>query len=147
MVVIIIVYMHKIGKFGWHFLLRSKNCFFCQLGFSSKIEVPSLAWLGTFIARACLNRKIPARTHLYQLDKNQRYISILYQLGKSSILMFMDIRLCYCLREKIHYQRRQRFMLGEETEKANDEIPWAYLNEKREKEKRSWCMISHIYIR
>ena len=27
-------------------------------------------------------------------------------------------------------------MLGEETEKANDEIPWAYLNEKkREREK------------
>ena len=32
-----------------------------------KLTCPSLARLGTFIARARSSRKIPARTHLYQL--------------------------------------------------------------------------------
>ena len=53
-------------------LSRSKNlqifdmhiayCRYCQLGFSSKIEVPQLnsAQLGTFIARLSSSRKIPA---------------------------------------------------------------------------------------
>ena len=39
--------------------------------FSSKFKVPQLgsARLGTFIARACSSRKIPAQTHLYYASK------------------------------------------------------------------------------
>jgi hypothetical protein len=45
--------------------MLSKKIFYCQLGFSSKIEVPKLglARLGTFIAQLGSSLKIPARTH------------------------------------------------------------------------------------
>ena len=59
-------YNHDTGrKFGNLIAVLKK----IQLGFSSKIDVPQLGstWLGTFIARARSSRKIPARTHLYQL--------------------------------------------------------------------------------
>ena len=48
----------------WH-----TYCQYCQLGFSSKIEVPQLGStrLGTFTAQARSSRKFPARTHLYHL--------------------------------------------------------------------------------
>ena len=36
-------------------------------------------------------------------------------------------------------------MLGEETEKANDEIPWAYLNEKKERKRKDLDAWSRIF--
>ena len=124
---------------------------FGQIGVLDISKIPYLRSIRTFWKNWIFRWTTPAKLNGYAKDftnwTRTEGTLVLYHLGKSSILMFMDIRLCYCLREKIHYQRRQRFMLGEETEKANDEIPWAYLNEKREKEKRSWCMISHIHTR
>ena len=72
--------MHKIGKFGWHFWSRSKNCFFCQLGFSSKFEVPQLSSvpLGTFIA--WLDTVSVFEYFCPKLFKSARYDFWLFQL-------------------------------------------------------------------
>ena len=72
---------------------QKKNC---QLGFSSKIEVPQLgsARLGYFTARAHSSRKNPARTHHYN-----NFVTLLYvhkQLCKYAGPLDQIYEICNC---------------------------------------------------
>ena len=79
-----------------------------EIGFSGELPQQTLTEMGNILPTGQ-----EPKVHLYTLSFSK--IINLNVYGHQALLP--------CLREKIHYQQRQRFMLGEETEKANDEIP------------------------
>jgi hypothetical protein len=68
-----------------------KYCQYCQLSFSSEIEVPQLgsAQLGTLIARLISSWKIPARPHHYYLFNNLCNQGILARLKIMYVSTFL----------------------------------------------------------